>query len=101
MRTHGRRAIVTAISLKLPDELVDASTRAARDLGITRAEFVRQALRHELARLGRQQEHAAMAESLRAMKTDAAWLEDAETLDRGVDDTLPPEEDRWWIQTSS
>ena len=42
-----------AISLKLPDELVKESTRLADRLGITRAEFIRQAVRHELLRLQR------------------------------------------------
>jgi predicted transcriptional regulator len=35
-----------AISLKLPDDLAEASTKLADQIGITRTELIRRALRH-------------------------------------------------------
>ena len=40
---------LTVISLKLPDELAQKSTKAAEKMGVSRAEFIRVALEHELA----------------------------------------------------
>jgi len=40
---------LTAISLKLPNELARKSTKAAEKMGISRAELIRVALEHELA----------------------------------------------------
>jgi metal-responsive CopG/Arc/MetJ family transcriptional regulator len=89
-----------AISLKLPDELVEESTRQADRLGITRAELIRQAVRHELQRIQRQQEQLAMASSLRAMDEDAAYRAESDTLDAGLAEALPEEKEGWWIAHS-
>ena len=35
---------MTAISLKLPDDLLEASTRGAEALGVSRAEYIRRAI---------------------------------------------------------
>jgi metal-responsive CopG/Arc/MetJ family transcriptional regulator len=85
-----------AISLKLPDDLVAESNRLAEHLGITRTELIRQALRHELQRIRRQQEQQAIAASLRAMRDDPNYLAETESLDERLGDTLPEDEEEWW-----
>ena len=80
-----------AISLKLPDELVKESTRLADRLGITRAEFIRQAVRHEHLRLQCQPEQLAMASSLRSMAQDPAYRKESEALDSELAAALPEE----------
>lgn len=42
-----------ALSIKLPDALAEASRVTARKLGMTRSEFIRQALAHEIRCLSR------------------------------------------------
>jgi predicted transcriptional regulator len=72
-----------AISLKLPDDLAEASTKLADQIGITRTELIRRALRHELERIQRQQEQTAMAASFRAMGKSDTYLEETRLLDEG------------------
>jgi len=72
-----------AISLKLPDDLAEASTKLADQIGITRTELIRRALRHELERIQRQQEQTAMAASFRAMRDSDTYLKETRLLDEG------------------
>jgi metal-responsive CopG/Arc/MetJ family transcriptional regulator len=88
------------ISLKLPDELVEASTRLADRLGITRAELIRQALRHELARIQQQQELTAMAASFRAMRDSETYLAETRELDEGFAEALPNDAEDWWTASA-
>lgn len=89
-----------AISLKLPDELVEASTRLADRLGITRTELIRQALRHELARIQQQQELTAMAASFCAMRDSATYLAEIRELDEGFTEALPDDAEDWWTASA-
>lgn len=89
-----------AISLKLPDELVEESTRLADELGITRTELIRQALRHELARVQREQELKAMAASFRAMRGSETYLAETCELDNGLAEALPDHAEDWWTTSA-
>jgi predicted transcriptional regulator len=85
-----------AISLKLPDDLAEASTKLADQIGITRTELIRRALRHELERIQRQQEQTAMAASFRAMGKSDTYLEETRLLDEGFAEGLSEEAEEWW-----
>lgn len=87
---------MSAIQLRLPAELAEASADAAHVLGVSRSEWIRQAIEHELSRYRALREKHAMAASLHAMRTDAQALADADALDRGFSDTLAAEEGTWW-----
>ncbi len=50
---------MTAISLKLPDDLAQESKSIADKIGISRTELIRQALRHELDKIEAQLEQLA------------------------------------------
>ncbi|NEX15158.1 MAG: hypothetical protein C1943_00625 [Halochromatium sp.] len=87
---------MVAISLKLPDDLVEKSTRFAKRLGITHAQLIQQALQHELLDIQREQEQRAMASSLRAMSDDQDYLAEADALDQEFAETLAHEPEGWW-----
>lgn len=87
---------MTAISLKLPDDLAQESKAIADKIGITRTELIRQALRHELDEIEARLERAAMAEALTAMRNDSACIQESEALYERLSEPLPEEADNWW-----
>jgi metal-responsive CopG/Arc/MetJ family transcriptional regulator len=89
-------ADMTAISLKLPDDLARQSTRVAERLGISRTELIRVALEHELADINRRMEREEMAKALEAMREDPDYGRESELLDQGVMESLPDEPENWW-----
>jgi len=79
---------MVAISLKLPDDLIEESTRIARSLGMTPAQLMHQALRHELLHLQREQQQRAMTSSFSAMRTDQGYLAEVDALDQALAEDL-------------
>jgi len=87
---------MTAISLKLPDELALKSTQAAEKIGISRTELIRVALEHELAAIDKRLERADMAKAFEAMRKDFEYERESATLDQGLMEDLPNELENWW-----
>jgi metal-responsive CopG/Arc/MetJ family transcriptional regulator len=87
---------MTAISLKLPDELARQSTKAAEKMGISRTELIRVALEHELADISKRLEREDMAKALVAMREDSGYERDSAILDQGLMEGLPDEPENWW-----
>ena len=87
---------MTAISLKLPDELARKSTKAAEKMGISRAELIRVALEHELADINKRLERADMAKAVEAMREDPDYERESAGLDQGLTGDLPNELENWW-----
>ena len=87
---------MTAISLKLPDELARKSTKAAEKMGISRAELIRVALEHELADIGKRLERADMVKAVEAMREDPDYERESTILDQGLMEGLPNEPENWW-----
>jgi len=87
---------MTAISLKLPDDLARESKSIAESIGISRTELIRRALRHELDDVKSQLEREAMAHALEVMRDDPAYNQEREELDTGLDEVLPGEAEGWW-----
>ena len=87
---------MTAISLKLPDELARKSTKAAEKMGISRAELIRVALEHELADINKRLERADMAKAVEAMREDPDYERESASLDQGLMEDLPNELENWW-----
>jgi metal-responsive CopG/Arc/MetJ family transcriptional regulator len=69
---------MTAISLKLPDDLATESKLIADSIGISRTEPIRQALKHELSQIKSQIEREAMARALEMMKGDPVYTHESE-----------------------
>jgi len=87
---------MTAISLKLPDELARKSTKVAEKMGISRAELIRVALEHELADIGKRLERADVVKAVEAMREDPDYQRESTSLDRGLMEELPNEPENWW-----
>ena len=78
---------MSAISLKLPDELLEASDRCARTLDMTRAEYIRRALdrlNRETEGLQRSRRLAEASQRVRpeSMRVNAEFA----AIERDVDD---------------
>jgi len=87
---------MTAISLKLSDDLAQESKSVAEKIGISRTELIRQALRHELDEIEARLERAAMAEALKTMRDDSAYIQESEAVYEGLEEALPEEPENWW-----
>lgn len=87
---------MSAISIKLPDEMAAESMKVAEELGITRSELIRQALNHEIESFKAQKERNAMAEAFQVMKREAAYVTESSDIESGFSNDLPDEKDEWW-----
>jgi len=88
---------MTALSLHLSDKLAKASHEAAKAMGISRTEFIRQALTHELENFYTDQERQAIARCFSAMRKNKRYIIQSKKLETDFGDTeLPDEKDEWW-----
>ena len=76
---------MSSLSIILPERLAKASQIVAKELGISRTEFIRQAISHELKSYQARLELEAMIKSIKAMKASKSYL-------------THTEEDEWWIK---
>lgn len=84
------------LSITLPDTVANASSQAARHLGISRTAFIRQAIAHELAMLHKKEKLAGIIGALLAMQADPAYQQELELWDNANSPELPEESDEWW-----
>jgi predicted transcriptional regulator len=91
---------MTTLSIILPDALAKASQDAAGKLGISRTQFIRRAIAHELAHFQSQLEQEAIVKSFSAMKNEA-YLKEIEEITEELNSDLPNEEENWWNKTKS
>jgi len=87
---------MTALSINLPSGLAEASQQIARKLGISRMQFIRVAIAHELQRVEKQLAQEEMAKAFDAMRTHSEYLREIEELDAGFSTKLPEEKNEWW-----
>jgi len=91
-----RDTTMTAISLKLPDKLAQESKAIAETIGISRTELIRQALRHEVDEIKARLERAEMAKALKTMSTDMDYVQESESVYKGLEEKIPEEPENWW-----
>lgn len=91
---------MTTLSITLSDSLAQNSQDAATKLGISRTQFIRQAIAHELQHFQAQLEQEAMINSISAMKKNKKYLEEAEKISAELNSDLPKEENEWWNKKS-
>jgi metal-responsive CopG/Arc/MetJ family transcriptional regulator len=89
---------MTTLSISVPATLAQASQDAAQQLGVSRTQFIRLAITHELKNLERELEQEAMAKSMTAMKNSKAYLLEAEEITSQLNSTLPKEKSKWWAK---
>ena len=92
---------MATLSIILPNDLAKASQEVAGRLGISRTQFIRQAIAHELESFQSQLEQQAIAKSIAAMKNDKHYLEESEKLTEGFNADLPDDGEEWWKKKKS
>jgi metal-responsive CopG/Arc/MetJ family transcriptional regulator len=95
------RFSMTTLSIVLPDDLAKASQAAAQELGVSRTQFIRNAIAHELENFQARLEEEAMVKSFIAMKDNKNYLAEAEEITEGLNSILPEDKERWWIKKKS
>src|SRR5471030_1310455 len=94
---------MTTLSISLPDTLAKASQEAASKMGISRTEFIRQAVAHELKHFQETLEEKAMVASMIAMKASKAYRKEIDDITEGfsTDLDLPKDKHGWWRKKKS
>jgi metal-responsive CopG/Arc/MetJ family transcriptional regulator len=87
---------MTSLSITLPDTIAKASNEAAKELGVSRTEFIRRAIIHELNNFKTKSEEMEIIKSFNAMKQSAKYINESEELIDNLFTELPQEEDEWW-----
>ena len=88
--------MTTTLSINLPDALAKASQEAAAKMGVSRTEFIRQAIAHEIRQFELHLEEEAIISSMQAMKKSKDYLREANKVIDSFGDDLPGEKDQWW-----
>lgn len=83
------------LSINLPDTLAKASQEAASKMGISRTEFIRQAVAHEIKHFQNEMEEKAMIASMMAMKESKSYRKTANEIDDGFSSDLPEDKNEW------
>lgn len=92
---------MTILSISLPDSLAEASQKAASQMGISRTEFIRQAVAHELKHFQEALEEKAMVASMVAMKKSKSYLKEADDIIEGFSMNSPKDKNKWWNKKKS
>lgn len=92
---------MTNLSINFPDNIVKTTNEVAKKLGVSRTEFIRQAVVHELNNFQIQLEQNDIIKSFAAMKKSKAYSEEAEVLMEGLNSELPQEGEEWWKKKRS
>src|SRR5579872_4504150 len=96
-----RYCLMTTLSIILPDTLAKASQDAAGRLGISRTQFIRQAIAHELENFQVRLEQEAIVKSISAMKNDKKYMKEAKEITEGFNSSLPNDGEEWWTKKKS
>ena len=87
---------MTTLSIILPETLAKASQEVAGKLGVSRTQFIRQAITHEIANYQAQLEEEAIVRSISAMKNNKAYLAETEKITTKLNSDLPKDGEDWW-----
>ena len=86
-----------SLLLSFPEFLISESDKAAVQLGVSRSEFIRQSVIHELKKLAKRTRENNIISSFDAMKKSDVYLKESVILDDGlVEEINIGEDDGWW-----
>jgi metal-responsive CopG/Arc/MetJ family transcriptional regulator len=86
-----------SLLLSFPEFLISESDKAAVQLGVSRSEFIRQSVIHELKKLAKRTRENNIISSFDAMKKSNNYLKESTILDDGfVEEINIDEDDEWW-----
>jgi len=86
---------MTAILINIPESIKEESTKAAKYLGLTRTEFIKQAIMHELDNFKKLRVEAKIAKAFKAMKKSKTYLAESNEIMDGFDVKIS-EDEAWW-----
>jgi metal-responsive CopG/Arc/MetJ family transcriptional regulator len=87
---------MTSLSITLPSTIAQASNEVAKKLGLSRTEFIRRAIIHELNIFETQLEELEIIKSFCAMKKSNDYLNEIDDITTTLFSDLPEEEEEWW-----
>lgn len=87
---------MTGVLINLPESITKDSTKAAKYLGVSRTEFIKQAIIHELDNFKKNIEEKKIAEVFQAMKKSGSYLNESNEIMDDLSITLPEEKKVWW-----
>ena len=87
---------MTNLSIILPGAIAEASTKVAKEFGVSRTEFIRRAIIHELDNYKTKSEELGIIKSFNAMKQSTKYSKASKKLIDSLFTELPQEEDKWW-----
>ena len=76
--------------------MAKASKEVAKNLGVSRAQLIRQAIAHEIENFKSRIAQKAIVSSITAMKKSKTYLSESEEITGGLNSVLPKDEDEWW-----
>lgn len=85
-----------SLLLSFPEILISKSDDAANKLGVSRSEFIRQAVIHELEKLTKRTKENNIISSFEAMKKSDIYSKESSLLDDGLAESIDNEGEDWW-----
>jgi metal-responsive CopG/Arc/MetJ family transcriptional regulator len=85
-----------AVLINLPEFITENSTKAAKDLGISRTEFIKQAIINELDNLKKNTEERKIGKVFQEMKKSEKYLNESNEIIDSLSIILPEEKTTWW-----
>ena len=94
-KVHKEFIIMTAVLVNLPESIKNESMKVAKYLGLSRTEFIKRAIVHELDNFKKQTEEQKLVKAFNAMKNSKTYL--AETIEIMDEFSFnETEEKEWW-----
>ena len=87
---------MTALALQVSERMAQESRRFAKNAGLSRTAFIREAIEEKIERMKRQHDEQAMIKAFRALSKSTEYLKECEDLEGRTDDLLLDEEETWW-----
>ena len=86
-----------SLLLSFPEILIRESDKAANKLGVSRSEFIRQSVIHELDRLAKTTKENHIISSFNSMKKSDNYFKESNLIDDQLtEDINIDEDDEWW-----
>lgn len=89
------------LSISIPDDIARKSFEVAKSLGISKAQFLRQAIARELAEHQPKVEQVGIVKSFEAMKKSAIYLEESNSIMGSLNSELVQDPENWWVKKPS
>lgn len=86
---------MAALSIMVPDALAEDSLWIAKKMHISRSQFIRLAIEHEIKAYRRMKEQQDMVAGFKALKQNDDYLDEANDFDQ-LDVCLKDEGEFWW-----